>query len=152
MVLRNPDEITNKDVKKLLRKHAFYEEVNTLSKILRPIKTAITMVEGEQTNLADAFIQMIRLAYTLKNTVTIGLNQFRRHAIQAFNKRWGEFDISAYLLAYFLHPAYRGKYICFVIITAISIIYYIIHNRCRNKKRKLYKNIKHSRRNMEKPW
>ena len=47
VVLRNPDEITNKDVKKLLRKHAFYEEVNTLSKILRPIKTAITMVEGE---------------------------------------------------------------------------------------------------------
>ena len=110
MVLRNPDEITNKDVKKLLRKHAFYKEVNTLSKILRPIKTAIAMVEDKQTNLMDAFIQMIRLAYILKNTVTIGLNQFRRHVIQIFNKRWGN---STYRLIYW--------HIFCILLTVVSI-------------------------------
>ena len=110
MVLRNPDEITNKDVKKLLRKHAFYEEVNTLSKILRPIKTAIAMIEDEQTNLADVFIQMIHLAYTLKNTVTIGLNQFQRHVIQVFNKRWRN---STYRLIYW-------RIFC-ILLTVVSI-------------------------------
>ncbi|CAG8675320.1 1655_t:CDS:2, partial [Ambispora gerdemannii] len=54
------DEITNKIVKRYLKKRIFYDEVTTLSKILQPIKTAILMVEGEQTNLADAFIQIIR--------------------------------------------------------------------------------------------
>ena len=32
------------------------------------------------------------------------------YAIKAFNKRWEEFDVNLYLLAYFLHPRFRGKY------------------------------------------
>jgi len=79
-----------------------------LAKLLRPIKNAILMLEGNQTNLADVFIQMIRLAYSIKNFNSSNLIAFQRHAVQAFNKRWEEFDISLYLLAYFLHPRFRG--------------------------------------------
>jgi hypothetical protein len=81
-----------------------------LAQLLRPIKNAILMLEGNQTNLADAFIQMIRLAYVIKKFNANNLVSFQRHAINSFNKRWEEFDISLYLLAYFLHPRFRGKY------------------------------------------
>ncbi|EXX66305.1 hypothetical protein RirG_125100 [Rhizophagus irregularis DAOM 197198w] len=50
---------------------------------------------------------MVRLAYTIKNFKVNNLVGFQQHAIQAFNKRWEEFDISLYLLAYFLHPKFR---------------------------------------------
>lgn len=66
------------------------------------------MLEGNQTNLADAFIQMIRLAHEIKNFNSSNLVSFQKYAIQAFNKRWEEFDVSLYLLAYFLHPRFRG--------------------------------------------
>ncbi|CAB5392201.1 unnamed protein product [Rhizophagus irregularis] len=116
VMTKHPEKITNAVVKKILKKQLFYDQVNTLAKLLRPIKNAILMLEGDQANLADAFIQMVRLAYTIKNFKVNNLVGFQQHAIQAFNKRWEEFDISLYLLAYFLHPKFRtnglkaGKY------------------------------------------
>ena len=86
-----------------------------MCKILLPIKTAIVLVEGEQTSLADAFIQLIRLAYVLKRFTFSSMIQFQQHAIQAFNQRWLEFDISVYLLAYFLHPVCRGMYVQYIV-------------------------------------
>jgi hypothetical protein len=80
----------------------------TLSQILLPIKNAIKLTEGDNTTLADVFVQMIRLSYKLKNTNNYDMIGFRKHAINAFNKRWDEFEIGPYILAYFLHPAYRG--------------------------------------------
>ena len=95
-------------MKKILRRHDFYDKVNILAKLLQPIKNAILMLEEDQINLADVFIQMIRLAYAIKNFNSSNLVTFQQHAIQAFNKRWEEFDVSLYLLAYFLHPGFRG--------------------------------------------
>jgi hypothetical protein len=80
----------------------------TLSQILLPIKNAIKLTEGDNTTLADVFVQMIRLSYKLKNTNNNNMVGFRKYAINAFNKRWEEFEIGPYILAYFLHPAYRG--------------------------------------------
>ncbi|CAB4493133.1 unnamed protein product [Rhizophagus irregularis] len=76
VVTNHPEEITNSTVKKYLKKQDFYDKVNTLAKLLRPIKNAILMLEGNQTNLADAFIQMIRLGYV----ITSG-NLFRRNLV-----------------------------------------------------------------------
>lgn len=53
---KHPEKITNAVVKKILKKQLFYDQVNTLAKLLRPIKNAILMLEGDQANLADAFI------------------------------------------------------------------------------------------------
>ena len=107
-MLNHSEEISNDTVKKILKKQKFYDRVNTLAQLLRPIKNAILMLEGNQTNLADAFIQMICLAYAIKIFNSSNLVTFQQHAIQAFNKRWEEFDVSLYLLAYFLHPGFRG--------------------------------------------
>ncbi|PKY62866.1 hypothetical protein RhiirA4_490174, partial [Rhizophagus irregularis] len=109
VVTNHPEEITNSTVKKYLKKQDFYDKVNTLAKLLRPIKNAILMLEGNQTNLADAFIQMVRLGYVIKKFNSSNLISLQQHAIQAFNKRWEEFDISLYLLAYFLHPGFRAE-------------------------------------------
>ena len=46
---------------KLLRKCSFFDEVMALSQILLPIKNAIKLIEGDNTTLADVFVQMIRL-------------------------------------------------------------------------------------------
>ena len=100
----------------ILKKKNFYDKVNTLAQLLRPIKNAILLLEGNQTNLADAFIQMIRLGYLIKK---FNVCPFQQHAIQAFNKRWSEFDISLYLLAYFLHPRFRGKYKLYLLLNIL---------------------------------
>jgi hypothetical protein len=86
-----------------------------------PIKNAITIVESDNINLADVFIQIIRLAYKIKHLNNIELNGFKQYAINSFNKRWEEFEIDPYLLAYFLHPSYRGWFFLF-----ISYLYFLI--------------------------
>jgi hypothetical protein len=40
-------------------------------------------------------------------------NQFKNYAIKVFNSRFQEYDFDEYLLAYYLHPNYRGKIILF---------------------------------------
>ena len=40
---------------------------------------------------------------------TIERLEFRKNCIAFYNKRWAEFDTDFYLLAYFLHPKYRGR-------------------------------------------
>ena len=40
-----------------------------------------------------------------------GIINFKYHCIKVMNKRWKSFDINPYLLAYWLHPKYRGNLI-----------------------------------------
>jgi len=35
--------------------------------------------------------------------------EFKKSCVAIFNKRWKEFDTNIYILAFFLHPKYRGK-------------------------------------------
>lgn len=93
-----------------MKKQGFFEEVASLSQILLPIKNTIKILESDNSTLADVFIQMIRLACKLKNINIANMAELKRHSICAFNKRWNEFQIGPYLLAYFLHPGYRGKF------------------------------------------
>lgn len=110
MVINHNNEISSKTVKKYLKKPDFFEEVSILSQNLLPIKTAITVLEGEATILADVFIQLVRLAYKIKRINNGGMIEFKKYATTAFNKRWDELDVSIYLLAYFLHLGYRSQY------------------------------------------
>ena len=111
IVLHHSDDITNKKVKRCLKKREFFEQVSTLSQILLPIKNAIKILEGDKATLSDVFIQLVRLAYKIKHIKIKNMAGFRNHMINSFNSRWEEFDIDSYLLAYFLHPAYRSKFI-----------------------------------------
>ena len=59
--MNNSDEITNKSVRRCIRNSNFFANVDKLTKILKPIKTAVTLLESTSTNLADCFIQLILL-------------------------------------------------------------------------------------------
>jgi hypothetical protein len=75
---------------------------------LKPIKTAITLLESANTNLSDCFIQLILLANAIKKLSSQVITEFQQHCIEIFNKRWASFDPNIYILAFFLHPGYRG--------------------------------------------
>ncbi len=48
-------------------------------------------------------------------------SDFKNKCIAIFNKRWKQFNTEVYLLAFFLHPKYRGKNIKIIFINYIII-------------------------------
>jgi hypothetical protein len=104
----NPNEITNKSVKRSIKSSEFFMNVKKLTKVLKPIETAITLLESANANLADCFIQLVLLANAIKKLPSQGMVGFHQHCIESFNKYWDKFDPNIYILAYFLHPNYRG--------------------------------------------
>ncbi|CAG8783753.1 1567_t:CDS:2, partial [Rhizophagus irregularis] len=46
---------------------------------------------------------------TIKKLPSRGMVEFHQHCIESFNKYWDKFDPKIYILAYFLHPAYRAR-------------------------------------------
>ncbi|CAH1770183.1 3189_t:CDS:2, partial [Entrophospora sp. SA101] len=101
--------ISNNSVISILRSRAFFEDVGYLANTLLPIKLAILEVEGRSTNLADCYISLLRIAAVIRNLPSNDYKFFRNHCISVFNKRYKEFDDPIYLLAFFLHPAYKGN-------------------------------------------
>jgi hypothetical protein len=68
-------------------------------------------LEHKSTTLADCFINLIIMAAAIKELSQSGIQGFREECQKAFDRRWNEFNFDYYLLAYFLHPKYRGIYI-----------------------------------------
>ena len=119
----NPNLITNRTVKQILKLPYFFSDLKILVKILSPIRTAIMNLEAQSTTLADCFIQFVGLAAAIKKIPNLRINEFKNYCKQVFNKRWNDFNTDIYLLAYFLHPGYRGMHILkFLIIN----IYWLI--------------------------
>jgi len=56
-MLNHSEEISNDTVKKILKKQKFYDRVNSLAQLLRPIKNAILLLEENQTNFAGLVFQ-----------------------------------------------------------------------------------------------
>jgi len=76
-----------------------------------PLKTAILNLEGTKCNLADCFVQLIKLVISINRiTNERRMNGFKNYCIKIINKQWKSFDIKSYLLAYYLHPLYLNKY------------------------------------------
>ena len=68
-------------------------------------------MEGTNVDLADCFIQLVKLAININKIPTEqGIIGFKNHCIKVINDQWKSFEIQPYLLAYYLHPLYRGKY------------------------------------------
>ncbi|CAG8855908.1 14155_t:CDS:1, partial [Gigaspora margarita] len=74
--------------------------------IFEPIKQVITLLESHIASLADCFLGIVYLASAFRR-IPIS-NNFHFLAIIAFNRRYQEFDISPYVLTYFLHSNYRS--------------------------------------------
>jgi len=59
--------------------------------------------------LADCFLELIKMAQAISQISFIQNSDFKNKCIAIFNKRWKQFNTEVYLLAFFLHPKYRGK-------------------------------------------
>ncbi|RIB08731.1 hypothetical protein C2G38_2210860, partial [Gigaspora rosea] len=77
------------------------------SKREQPIKEVIHMLEANNAILADCFVYLIKLAVSITNLPEA--NTFKISAIYIFNQRYDEFLHPLYILAYYIHPQYRGK-------------------------------------------
>src|ERR1044072_4870630 len=97
-------------VKTIISARGFFYDVSFLKSVLLPLRTAILRLKKANINLADCFVQLIRLAVNINNISNEQMVGFKNHCINIINKRWESFDVQPYLLAYFLHPLYRGKY------------------------------------------
>ena len=93
-----------------MRKRGFFQDVQDLSNIIKPIKDSITLLEGKHANLADCFFSLAQLGVAIKKISELEHKIFRRHCIKSFNKCFKEFDFDEHLLAYYLHPGYQGKH------------------------------------------
>lgn len=59
------------------------------------------------------------MATMIKDLSQAGTVTFQTQCQAAFDKRWNQFNFDLYLLAYFLHPQYRG----IVIIIIYNILF-----------------------------
>ncbi|GBC50085.2 ribonuclease H-like domain-containing protein [Rhizophagus irregularis DAOM 181602=DAOM 197198] len=109
VLMNNPDEITNKSVKRSIKGSEFFVNVNKLTKVLKPIKTAITLLEGASTNLADYFIQLILLANAIKKLPSQEMVGFHQHCIESFNKYWDKTRIKNRILENYNHYCSAGQ-------------------------------------------
>ena len=75
-----------------------------------PAKRAIQVIEGKSSNMALIFLELIKMAATIKQLPNSLNSEFKKKCISIFNKRWAQFNIDTYLVAYFLHPNYRGNF------------------------------------------
>jgi hypothetical protein len=94
--------------KTIIQNRQFWCDVEQLKIILNPAKNAIKSLELNTTTLADCFIALLKMAQAISTIPFQNLN-FKQKCTAIFNKRWKEFDINIYMLAFFLHPKYRGK-------------------------------------------
>ncbi|CAG8749233.1 10280_t:CDS:2, partial [Cetraspora pellucida] len=77
-------------------------------KIFKLIKNAIIKLENRNTTLADCYFALIGLGNSIHKISKEIHKQFYQYAIKIFNSRYKEYKFDEYLLAYFLHPDYKG--------------------------------------------
>lgn len=80
-------EISNDSVKSIIKKRGFFDDIYVLSDILKPIKEAILMLEGTNTNLADCYLQLLRMAANFKSMPTDDYKTLKNSCIKIFNRR-----------------------------------------------------------------
>jgi hypothetical protein len=91
--------------------------------ILAPAKRAIEAIEAKSSNMALIFLELTKMAAAIKKLPNSLDSNFKKQCIGIFNKRWVQFDIDTYLVAFFLHPNYRGKFDFFLFCYNILIFY-----------------------------
>ena len=70
-----------------MRKRGFFDDIRTLSDIIKPIKDSILELEGRNTTLADCYLQLLKIATYFKQMSIVDYRALRNSCIQVFNKR-----------------------------------------------------------------
>ena len=71
-------------------------------------------------------MELIKMAVAIKQISNYLDLDFKKKCISIFNKRWVQFDTDTYLVAFFLHPKYRGKLNYFICLFLFYLIYLFI--------------------------
>ncbi|CAG8453719.1 6330_t:CDS:2 [Cetraspora pellucida] len=101
------EAITNQEIVSLISNEDFFITCRLVRSIWQPIKEIIYALEANEATLADCFAYLIGLAVAIERLSE--MNTFKTSAINIFNRRYEEFLHPLYLLAYYIHPQYRGK-------------------------------------------
>jgi hypothetical protein len=77
---------------------------------MKPIKNAILNLESNKATLADCYFSLAYLGQSINKFSEENEHiMFRQYAINIFNERFKMYDFDEYLLAYYIHPSYKGK-------------------------------------------
>jgi hypothetical protein len=105
-----PSEKLSNDISELIRNQTFFTDVEAVNTLLGPVKSVVKFLKFKITSLTDCFVKLIKLSKKIKSLPPVSDYEFKHKCVELFNKRWKEFDIQLYILAYLLHPCYGGKY------------------------------------------
>src|SRR5205814_1321399 len=94
-------------VKDILCDQNFFENCKIIASVLHPLKVSVGCLESRTSTLADCYIHLVSLAGAIYR-LSIQNIQFKYYCIEKFNERWNEFTNDINILAFFLHPLYRG--------------------------------------------
>ncbi|EXX60034.1 hypothetical protein RirG_183590 [Rhizophagus irregularis DAOM 197198w] len=108
-ILDETPEKLSAEVTKLIQSRSFFIDVEAVNTLLGPVKSVVKSLAFKTTLLSDCFVELIKLSQKIKLLPPVSDYDFKHKCIELFNKHWQEFDINLYLLAYLLHPNYRGK-------------------------------------------
>ena len=127
VVEEQPEIFVNANaIKVILQNREFWHDVEQLKVIIGPAKRATKDLEFSTTTLSDCFLELIKLASEISK-ISIQNADLKHSCIAIFNKRWSEFDIDIYMLAFFLNPKYRGMYDKFFIFKFFLLMIFITH-------------------------
>jgi len=74
-------------VKKILCERTFFDDLNHLIQVLKYVKEAVIISQSNKTNLADCFINLIKLAAIIKKIFVEFYKNFHTYYINKFNER-----------------------------------------------------------------
>ena len=109
-ILDETPEKLSVDISALVRSRTFFTDVEAVNTLLGPVKSVVKSLEFKTTTLADCFVELIKLSQRINSLPPVSNYDFKYQCVEIFNKRWQEFDIQLYLLAYLLYSHYRGEY------------------------------------------
>ena len=84
VINENPNVITNENVKNIImRKRGYFQDVQDLAAIIKPIRDLIIQLEGQEANLADCFFSLAQLGAAIKNMPELDHKMFYRHYVES---------------------------------------------------------------------
>ena len=84
--------------------------MRALAFTLHPVKQSIAALESQSYTLADCFLGLAKLGAAIKKLPNNDHCTFRQQCILIFNRHYAEFADPIYLLCFFLHPSYTGRF------------------------------------------
>ncbi|PKY56408.1 hypothetical protein RhiirA4_428226, partial [Rhizophagus irregularis] len=121
-ILDESPEKLSADISELIQSRSFFTNVEAVNTLLGTVKSVVKSLEFKTTTFADCFVELIKLSQKIKSLPPVSDYDFKYQCVERFNKRWKEFDIQLYLLAYIFHPHYRGKGLRLTVLRNVYIL------------------------------